>query len=388
MFATTDLSALFQPFSVHDLTVKNRFAMSAMQRVPAPNGVPGEDMAQFYRRRVEGEFGLIFTGGICIDHPASTGIYANRPCEIPVLDTPEAKAGWKRVTSVVHEAGGKIIAQLLHIGLLRIEGTGYHPDAKSSRPSGIFGPIDRPSLIAAEFAERLAPPNEPLTDAEIVEIIASYGRAARDAMECGFDGVEIHGAQGYLPDAFMWDVTNKRTDRWGGNRRERVRFAGEVVRAARAEIGENKPMFYRFSHWKHQDLDATLARNAAELEEVVGPLAEAGVDVFDVGHFYIDRPMYVGSDLNLAGWCKKLTGRAAIGFGAVGLTVGQHDPSTVKPPETVNNLAAVNARLERGEFDLFALGRASLIDPAFPRKIRLGEALEPFSKDAMRGAPR
>lgn len=388
MIATNARNALFAPFAIRDLSVKNRFAMSAMQRVPAPHGTPGEDMAQFYRRRVEGEFGLIFTGGICIDHPASTGIYADRPCEIPLLDTPPARAGWKRVTEVVHENGGKIVAQLLHVGVLRVEGTGYHPEAKSSRPSGIFGPIDRPSLVAPEFAERLAPPTEPLTDAEIVDIIASYGRAAHDAMEAGFDGVEIHGAQGYLPDAFMWDVTNKRTDRWGGNRRERSRFAAEVVREVRAQTGADKPMFYRFSQWKHHDLDAMLAANASELEEVVTPLAEAGVDVFDVGHFYIDRPMFAGSDLNLAGWCKKLTGCAAIAFGAVGLTVGQHDPTDEGPPETIDNLTAVNARLERGEFDLVALGRASLVDPAFPRKIRLGESLEPFSKDAMRGAPR
>jgi 2,4-dienoyl-CoA reductase-like NADH-dependent reductase (Old Yellow Enzyme family) len=388
MIAPHPLGALFTPYSIRDLTVKNRFVMSAMQRVAAPDGVPGEDMAQFYRRRVAGEFGLIFTGGICIDHPASTGLYADRPCVVPLIHTPAAKAGWKHVVDVVHAEGGKIVAQLLHIGVLRAEGTGYYPAARSSRPSGIFGLLDRPSLVDPAFAERLAVPTEPLTDDEIVEIIASYGRGARDAMELGFDGVEIHGAQGYLPDAFMWDVTNKRTDRWGGNRRERTRFAAEAVREIRRNIGAGTPLFYRFSQWKHQDLDATLAQTPAELEEVVTPLAEAGVDVWDVGHFYIDRPMFAGSQLNLAGWCKQLTGRTAIAFGAVGLTVGQHDPDNEKPPESVNNLAPVNARLSRGEFELFALGRSSLIDPAFPRKIRLGEPLEPFTKDAMRGAPR
>jgi 2,4-dienoyl-CoA reductase-like NADH-dependent reductase (Old Yellow Enzyme family) len=381
----TPMDALFQPFSIRDLTVRNRFAMSAMNRNPTPDGVPGEDMAQLYARRVAGEFGLIFTGGICIDHPASTGLYANRPLALPLLHTPEAKIAWKHVVDVVHESGGKIIAQLLHLGPLRTEGTGYYPEARSSRPSGTYGPADRPSLVDPAYAERLAVPGDALTDEEIVELIESYGRSAGHAVDAGFDGVEIHGAQGYLPDAFMWDVTNTRTDRWGGGRRERARFAAEVVRAVRKSVGESRPVFYRFSQWKHQDLDAMVANSADELEDILVPLAEAGVDVFDAAHFYIDRPMFTGSHLTLAGWSKKLTGRASMSFGAVGLTVGQHDPENHQPAETVNNLAAVSALLEQGEFDLVALGRASLNDPEFPRKIRLGEELKPFTRDAMRG---
>src|SRR5581483_6256574 len=104
-----------------------------------------------------------------------------------------------------------------------------------------------------------------LTDAEIVEIIAGYARSARNAVAAGFDGIAVHGADGYLPDAFFWGKTNLRTDRWGGNRRERTRFAAELVRALRRETGEALPIFFRFSQWKHHDARATLANSPAEL---------------------------------------------------------------------------------------------------------------------------
>lgn len=374
-----DPSALFTPLRVRDLTIANRFAMSPMNRNASPNGVSGEDMAQFYLRRVEGEFGLIFTGGIAIDHPAASGVYVDRPCQVPLLHTPLAQAGWRHVVDTVHGAGGKIVAQLWHLGVMRLPGTGYYPDAPSARPSGIYGPMTAHSFVEPEIAERLNVPGPELTEAEILELIEAYARTAGYARAAGFDGIEIHGAQGYLPDAFMWEATNKRTDRWGGNRAERARFAAACVRAIRSTVGDGMPIFYRFSQWKHQDVDAWIAPTPADLEHILAPLVDAGVDVFDAGHFYIDRPMYPGSPLNLAGWAKKITGLPAMAVGAVGLSKGQHDPSMPGPPEAVDNLAPVIASVARGDYDLVGVARSSLNDPAFPRKIRLGEPLVPWN---------
>jgi len=230
---------MFEPLSIRGLTVKNRVAMSPMNRNAAPGGVVGENIAKFYRRRVDGEVGLIFTGGIAVDHPAATGVYVDRPCAIPELITEEQTAGWKRVVDLVHEGGGKIVAQFWHLGVMRTPGTGFHPDAPSARPSGIYGPTDRPTHVERAFIERLAVPGPELTDAEILEIIEAYARTARSAVALGFDGLEIHGANGYLPDSFLWEETNRRTDRWGGNRRERgLRF----VRDFAAQL-EREPVF-------------------------------------------------------------------------------------------------------------------------------------------------
>jgi 2,4-dienoyl-CoA reductase-like NADH-dependent reductase (Old Yellow Enzyme family) len=347
-------TAFFAPFRVRGLELANRFVMSPMNRSGAPGGVPGEGLARYYRRRVDGEIGLIVTGGIGIDHAAALGSRDDRPCEVPELHG-DAVAGWRRIVELVHAGGGKIVPQLWHMGPLRLPGTGYHPAAPSSDPAT-------------------------LADAEIVAIVAAYGRSARNAAGAGFDGIAIHGANGNLPDAFLRAEANGRTDRWGGGRRERTRFAVEVVRAIRREAGEMLPIFFRFSQWRFEDRDARLADSPAELEEILGPLADAGVDVFDASHHDFDRAEFAEAELNLAGWARKLTGRASMTVGAVGLSGDLRD----RAPQALDNLDAVAARFARGEFDLVGVGRALLSDPAWARTVRLGEPLAPYDPAALR----
>jgi 2,4-dienoyl-CoA reductase-like NADH-dependent reductase (Old Yellow Enzyme family) len=377
------IKAMFEPLRIRGVTLPNRFVMSPANRNAAPDGIPGEDIAQFYRRRVDGEVGLIVAGGVGIDHPASVGAGADRPCAIPVLHGP-ALAGWRRIAELVHAGGGKIVPQLWHQGVMRLPGTGYHPEAESSRPSGIWGPAGRRTRMKAEHVARLAVPGRELTDAEIVDIIEAYARSARNAVELGVDGIAIHGANGYLPDAFLWAETNMRTDRWGGNRRERTRFAVEVVRAVRRETGDALPIFFRFTQWKHQDRDARLADTPAELEDVLGPLSDAGVDVFDAGQFKFDTPAFAGSELNLAGWAKKLTGRFTMTVGSIGLSSGHWDPDVIGPAESVDNIDALLNRFERGEFDLAGIARSLLNDANWARTVRLGEPLKPFDHASVR----
>jgi 2,4-dienoyl-CoA reductase-like NADH-dependent reductase (Old Yellow Enzyme family) len=343
-------STLFTPLAIRGLTLDNRFVMSPMNRDASPNGVPSEELARYFRRRVDGETGLIVTGGVGIDHPAALGSRAGRPCVAPELHG-DALPGWRRVVDLVHAGGGKIVPQLWHMGPLRLEGTGYHPDAPTAHASS-------------------------LTDAEIGTVIAAYGRSARYAAAAGFDGVAIHGANGNLPDAFFWLKTNPRTDRWGGDRRERSRFASEVVRAIRAEVGGSLPIFFRFSQWTIGDYERRLADTPAELEELLGPLADAGVDVFDASQLDFDRPEFAGSELSLAGWAKKLTGRFSMSVGSVGLSRGIYDREAAV---ALDNLDAVARRFERGEFDLIAVGRALAHDPAWTRNVRLGLPPTPYS---------
>ena len=131
---TRAAEAFFQPLTIRGLTVANRIVMSPMNRNAAPGGVPGDDIAQYYRRRVDGEVGLVITGGIAVDHLAATGVYADRPCAITELHGTEALAGWRHVVDLAHAGGGKILAQLWHLGVMRTPGTGYHPDVPSARP--------------------------------------------------------------------------------------------------------------------------------------------------------------------------------------------------------------------------------------------------------------
>ncbi|MBJ8192120.1 12-oxophytodienoate reductase, partial [Bacillus cereus] len=116
--------------------------------------------------------------------------------------------------------------------------------------------------------------------AEIADIISAYAQAAADAQRVGFDGIELHGAHGYLIDQFFWDKTNKRTDQYGGNLVQRTRFAVEVIEACRRAVGPNFPIVLRFSQWKMYHYEEKLAQTPQELEQFLTPLVKAGVDIF------------------------------------------------------------------------------------------------------------
>lgn len=376
----TDVEPLFQPLQVRGLALSNRIVMAPMTRNFSPGGVPGEEVAAYYRRRAEGGTGLLITEGVGIDHPAALGEAGLGESDLPHLHGARALAGWKRVVDEVHAAGGKVIPQLWHQGVMRAQGTGPCPQAPSVRPSGLWGPAGRVTSCEAAYLAQVQAPTPPVSDSDIQEVIDAYARSARHARELGFDGIAIHGAHGYLIDTFLWDETNRRRDAWGGDRRARARFAAEVVRAVRREAGEAMPIFFRFSQWKQQDFKARLAATPQELEEVLGPIADAGVDVFDGSVRYFDRAEFEGSPLNLSGWARKLTGSRAMAVGGIGLDRGFYDSRRDGRAGGADNIALLMARFERGEFDLVAVGRALLNEPAWARKLRAGHELPPFDE--------
>ena len=202
----------------------------------------------------------------------------------------------------------------------------------------------------------------------------------------GFDAVEIHGAHGYLIDQFFWEGANKRGDAWGGDFVERTRFAAEIVKAIRARVGAGYPIIFRFSQWKQQDFTARLAPTPGELERFLEPLTDAGTDIFHCSTRRFWEPEFEGSPLNLAGWTKKLTGRPTITVGSVGLK-GADFVQTFRTREDseIGDLGELEARLEREEFDLVAVGRALLADPHWAAKVREGRFsdLAPFSASSL-----
>jgi 2,4-dienoyl-CoA reductase-like NADH-dependent reductase (Old Yellow Enzyme family) len=378
------VAPLFEPVQIRLVRLRNRIVMAPMTRSFSPLGVPGEDVAAYYRRRAEGETGLLITEGVGVDHPAALGDAGLDEDNLPHMYGEQALAGWRRVVEGVHEANGVIFPQLWHQGVMRKAGTGPNPQAPSCRPSGVWGPTGRTNSLAADDVAALAIPTAPMTESEIGEVIAAYGRSARNAVDVGFDGVAIHGAHGYLPDNFLWEETNQRSDRWGGDRRRRSQFAVEVVKAVRAAVGPGKPVIFRFSQWKQQDFRARLANTPQELEETLGPIADAGVDVFDASVRYFNRAEFEGSPLNLAGWAKKVTGKLSMAVGGIGLNKGYYDSKRAGASEAAYNFEALMERFSRGEFDLVEVGRSLLHDPQWTRKVRLGEELSPFSEESLK----
>ena len=372
-----DPSPLLQPLSLGSLTVANRFVMSPMTRASSPHGVPGANVAEYYRKRANGGVGLIITEGTGIDHPAAIGYSDFNGGDIPMMYGEAALAGWREVVKAVHAEGGKIAPQLWHQGPMRLVGCAPFPDHPSSRPSGIWGEKTGRSTIAPEAAEKLLPECAPLTESEIGDIIAGYARSAAIAKDLGFDAIALHGGHGYLIDSFFWSVTNRRTDRYGGDHARRARFAAEVVKAVRATIGEQMPIFLRFSQWKQQDLGAKIAETPEQLEQLLGPIADAGVDVFDASTRKFGTPEFDGSPLNLAGWARKLTGKLSMTVGGVGMSndlytayaEGGSRPASLDP---------LIERFEQSEFDLVAVGRALIADHDWVQRIQRGEPTTRF----------
>lgn len=377
-----DIAPLFEPFKLRSLDLANRIVMAPMTRGFSPSGVPGDDVAAYYARRAE--CGLIITEGVGVDHPAALGGSGVDGDNAPHMYGAAALEGWRGVVETVHAAGGVIMPQLWHQGVMREMGTGPNPEVETVRPSGTWGPLDRTAMVTPQYMEKVAArPGRAMTDEEVVDVIEGFARSARLAMEIGFDGIAIHGAHGYMVDDFLWAETNSRTDRWGGDHVGRAAFAVELVKAIRREIGPEPVIDFRFSQWKQQDVRARLAETPEQLGQILGPLADAGVDIFDGSQRYFDKAEFEGSPLNLAGWAKKLTGKAAQTVGGVGLSSGVYDSrKTGGSGAARENISKVAARLARGEFDLVGVGRAVMHDPAWVRRVREGTELLPFDEES------
>lgn len=370
-----ELAPLFEPLTIRGLTIANRFVMSPMTRGFCPGNLPGEDVVGYYARRVDGGTGLIITEAIGTDHPASIGDTGLGEENLPLLEGPETVLAWKKVVDAVHARGGKIIPQLWHQGPMRMP----NPGAPAFSPSGYYGDPAKAAGYYIDKAQAISAAPMPVpTDEDIADVVAGFGRAARLAVAAGFDGLAIHGAHGYLVDAFLWAETNRRNPPWGGSAAERTRFAVEVVKACRAEIGEDRPLFFRFSQWKQQDFRAKLAETPDELGQILGPIADAGVDLFDASVRFFNTPAFPDySGMSLAGWAKKLTGKLTGIVGGIGLRKGKYDTDDALS-EASNNLGLVLRRFEAGECDVASVGRAILQDPHWVNKARNGEPLPPF----------
>ena len=364
---TALVKALFEPFRLGTLELPTRVVMAPMTRSFSPGGVPNEKVIEYYRRRAAGGVGLIVTEGTTVGHQASNG-YPH----VPRFFGEDALAGWKKVVDAVHAEGGKIVPQLWHVGSVRRIGT--EPDA--SVPG--YGPTGK-IKDGVEVVHGM-------TKQDIADVIAAFAQAAKDAQTIGMDGVEIHGAHGYLIDQFFWEGSNQRDDEYGGSLANRSRFAIELIKAVRAATSPTFPIIFRFSQWKQQDYTARLVTTPEALGEFLQPLSDAGVDIFHCSTRRFWEPEFEGSDLNLAGWTRKLTGKPTITVGSVGLD-GEFMQFMVKTDKVAQpeKLDALLERLNKQEFDLVAVGRALLVDPDWAVKVRDGREDEilPFSRDAL-----
>ncbi|GKQ50030.1 NADH:flavin oxidoreductase [Bradyrhizobium sp. Ce-3] len=362
----SSLDVLFRSYRLNALDLPNRVVMAPMTRSRSPGGVPTAEVAGYYRRRAESGVGLIITEATGVGRPAAL----NEP-DMPRFHGEAALAGWKKVVDEVHAAGGRIAPQLVHVGhKLSSAAPDWTPPAPYESPSGL-------SVIG----ERV---NQPMSEADVADIIDAFAKAAMDAERLGFDGIELMGAHGYLINQFFYDHLNLRDDEYGGSTLvERSRFVVEILNAIRSVVTSGFPVILRLSQWKPKDFSARLAATPKALEQWLSVLVDAGADAFHLSQPKFWQPAFpeIDRELNLAGWAKKLTGVTAITVGAVGLS-GDVYASLAGESAQSTPLDGLLSRLERDEFDLVAVGRALLQDAAWLEKVRQGREIAEFTPAA------
>jgi 2,4-dienoyl-CoA reductase-like NADH-dependent reductase (Old Yellow Enzyme family) len=375
MSGDRDFSGLFTPFQLGNLTLPNRIVFPPMGLEACDDGIPSEEGAAYYGRRAAGGASLVITEGVYIDHISS----GDNPL-LGKFHGEGAFEGWKNVADKVHAAGGFTVPELWHVGLIYrgpdilVGGDiKFRPELGQVSPSGYIAPGKKVC--------------DGMTQADIDHVIDCYGKGVDDAMAMGYDGIEIHAAHGYLPDQFFWKALNHRTDKYGGSPRARGRFAAEIVQECKRRMKPGMPVILRMSMWKMVDYAAQLVDSPQELEQLLAPVVEAGVDLFDCSQRRFWEPTFEGSDLNLAGWVKKVTGVPTMTVGSIGLdcdllaSLGEGRTAELN----LESLDRLMERFDRGDFDLVGVGRAMIAEPDWPKIVRSGELdrLKPFSTKSL-----
>lgn len=226
------MSTLYDPIKIGDIELANRIVMAPLTRNRSPRAIPNDLTVTYYEQRASA--GLIITEATAISHQGQG--YA----DVPGLYSAEQLAGWRNVTEAVHKAGGKIVVQMWHVG--RISHNTLQPNGAAPVAPSAITANSKTYLINVDGTGSFTETSEPraLDINELPGIVEDYRRAARSAIDAGFDGVEIHAANGYLIDQFLRSGSNRRTDAYGGSIENRARFLFEVVDAVTTEVGAER----------------------------------------------------------------------------------------------------------------------------------------------------
>jgi 2,4-dienoyl-CoA reductase-like NADH-dependent reductase (Old Yellow Enzyme family) len=332
-----------------------------MQRGFMDDGAPTSKMVEYLRRCAGGGVGLVICESTAPDHPSAYWLPMMGRLEARTLDA------WRKVVEAVQSEGAAILLQLWHPGALRKLADG-HPLASQPAwsPSGLIQAA-RPHGVA-------------MTGDDLEELKAAYVRAARDAQSLGADGVELHGAHGYLMDQFLWAETNQRSDGYGGSTlAERARYPAEVAAAMRAATGDEFLLSFRFSQFKEVDYGAAVARDPRDLAAMLVLMKHAGIDLFNVSSRRWHKPEWPDSEQpawSIAEWARSLVDAPVMTCGSVGLNVEMFanlfDDQEPSESALAQDLAGLADRVRQGRIDLVGVGRMHIANNDFVRKVREG----------------
>jgi len=346
----TPSKQILTSFDIGELRLKNRLAVAPMTRISATEyGDATATMARYYERFAKGGFGLVISEGIYTDRKFSQG-YAFQP---GITDGQQALA-WRAITDRVHGHQGAIFAQLMHAGALT---QANRFSGKSAGPSAVRPKGEQMQHFHGEG--HYAVP-QAMTDEDIADAIDGFAQAARLAVStAGFDGIEIHGANGYLLDQFLTDYTNQRTDRWNGSVHKRIALTLEVITAVKAVAG-NVPVGVRISQSKVNDYTHKWAEGEAEAEAIFGSLADAGIDFMHVTEYEAWKPAFNTSESSLIRLARRYASKVPLVANG-----GLHTPRHAE-------------RALTDGADIIALGKAALANPDYPARLAADHLINEF----------
>ena len=334
------------------VTLENKLAVAPMTRVSAtPDGVATAEMADYYAAFARGGFGLILTEGIYTDTTHSQG-YLNQPG----LATDAHVAAWRQVTDAVHAHGVPVVAQLMHAGALS-QGNSY--GASTIAPSA---EAPRGAMLEEYGGSGAWPTPQALTKTDIDTEVRLIGDAALRAQAAGFDGVEVHAANGYLLDQVLTDYTNTRDDEYGGSVENRIRLTAEVLTEVRRRVGPDFLLGVRLSQTKVNDFTYRWPGGAADAMTIVAAVAGTGVDYLHIaseGRDFIDTAR-LSDGRTITALARDVSGLPVMANG------GMHD---------LRQAADV---LDGGHADLLSIGRGALANPDLPQRLSTSAPLDEF----------
>ncbi|MFC1516606.1 NADH-dependent flavin oxidoreductase [Thermodesulfobacteriota bacterium] len=278
---------LFSSFQIKNVTLKNRFGVAPMTRMSSPgDSVPRQDVLDFLVRRAKNGAAVVYTEAIVTDYESAQGY----PGQARLVTQRQIDA-WKPVVKAIQDEGSIAVMQMFHCG--RMAWPEINPANRVVAPSAITPKQDNP-MTGAPY-----PVPDVISKFDIEHVITGFVETARGAVEAGFDGIEIHGAHGYLICNFLSAYSNQRTDDYGGSVENRFRFARQVIQAVKKAIPEDCLLTFRVSNWGVADMDVSLFESESEYQEIIRMLSKEPIDVISLSTYNF-RDNAFGTDRTMA----------------------------------------------------------------------------------------
>jgi 2,4-dienoyl-CoA reductase-like NADH-dependent reductase (Old Yellow Enzyme family) len=285
---------LFSPFRLNGFNLKNRIGVAPMTRMSSPgDSIPRRDVLDFLVRRAQNGAAIVYTEAFVTDYESAQGYLKQAR-----LTTQRQIDAWKPVVQAIQSEGAVAIMQMFHCG--RMAWPEVNPARRVIAPSAITPNQDNP-MTGAPY-----PVPDAMTQFDIDHVINGFVETAKGAVEAGFDGIEIHGAHGYLINSFLSAYSNQRTDAYGGSVENRHRFAHEVIEAVREVVPRERLLIFRISNWGVADMEVSLFESKAEWQQMIRLLSAEPIDAISVSTYGYSEKAF-GTDRNMAQLTREVT---------------------------------------------------------------------------------